>query len=111
VSGNPADPGVRGTIDPSRDDILFREPILSTARINATRPFNQALSDAGGQPIRVVVMADGTKTIMQGNHRAYGAQLDGVDSVEVLLYTPEQWEAFVGFPFLPGGTNNPAIQP
>jgi hypothetical protein len=47
---------------------------------------------------------------MQGNHRVYGAQLDGVDIVEALLYTPKQWEAFVGFPFIPGGTNNPSIQ-
>jgi len=103
------DPGVRGTIDPVRDDVIFREPILSRARIDATRPFNQVKSDAGGQSIRVVIGPGFEKTIMQGNHRVYGAQLDAVDIVEALLYTPEEWEAFVGFPFFPGGTNNPSV--
>jgi len=111
VSANALDPGVRGAIDPVRDNIVFREPVLSKARIDATRPFNQALSDGGGQPIRVVIGVGGDKTIMQGNHRVYGAQVDVLDIVEVLLYSPEQWEALVGFPFQPGGTNNPAIQP
>jgi hypothetical protein len=111
MAGGIIDPGVPGTIDPTGDDILFREPVLSGSRIDATKPFDQARSDAGGQPIRVVIADDGSKHIMQGNHRVYGAQEDGVPSVGCLIYTPDQWQAFTGMPFLPRGTNNPRIDP
>jgi hypothetical protein len=80
VATNP-DPGVRGTINPVKDDIIYRELELDGDRITAYKPFNQSLSDAGGQPIRVVVTTDGKKYIMQGNHRALGAAEEGVQSV------------------------------
>lgn len=107
----PSDPGVRGTINPVADNIIFREPVLSGRKIDATKPFNQALSDGGGQPIRVVVDSGGVKYIMQGNHRVCGAQEDSVQGVGCLLYTPEQWEEFTGMPFLSRGTNNPQVGP
>jgi hypothetical protein len=59
----------------------------------------------------VVVGSNNEKYIMQGNHRIRGAQMDGIQSVEGILYTPEQWEAFTGWPFQPGGTNNPPLGP
>jgi hypothetical protein len=105
----PHDPGVRGTLNPAKDNILFREAKLFRRRLNKVRPFNQALSDSGGQPIRVVVGPSGEKYIMQGNHRVWGAQIDGLQAVEALIYTPDQWEALTGSPFVPRGTNNPAI--
>jgi hypothetical protein len=97
----PTDPGVRGTINPVTDNIIFREPLLSARKIAAVNPFDQARSDAGGQPIRVVVDSSGVKYIMQGNHRVCGAQEDGVQSIGCLIYTPEQWQEFTGMPFLP----------
>lgn len=113
---DPADPGVRTTVDPADENLIWREgapgaPPLSRARIDATRPFNQALSDSGGQPIRVVRTADRRRFIMQGNHRLYGALEDGVDKVQVLEYTPEQWEHWTGMRFREFGSNNPAIGP
>ncbi len=108
MSSAPADPGVRGTIDPVGDDIIFREYRLDGRKIDACKPFDQAQSDAH-QPIRIIVDHDAKKYVMQGNHRVAGAQEDGLRSIGVLLYTPEQWEAFTGLPFLPGGTNNPYI--
>jgi len=110
MADDPADSGVRSTIDPIADNIIFREPVLSARKIDATRPFDQALSDGGGQPIRVVDDG-GAKYIMQGNHRIGGAQEDGVRSVGCLVYTPEEWQEFTGMPFLPRGTNNPNIGP
>jgi hypothetical protein len=110
MAGDPTDPGVRGTINPAGDNIIFREPVLSARKIDAVKPFDQAQSDSGGQPIRVVV-SGGVKYIMQGNHRVCGAQEDGVQSVGCLIYTPEQWQEFTGMPFLPWGSNNPNIGP
>jgi hypothetical protein len=106
----PIDPGVWGTIDPMEDEIVFREETLSRARVDAVRPFDQAKSDKGDQPIRVVVRQQTEKHIMQGNHRAFGAQEDGVRDVRALVYSPEEWEAFTGIPFRPRGTNNPEIR-
>ncbi len=77
-------------------------------RVDAVRPFDQALSDGGGQPIRVVA-TNGEAHVMQGNHRVFGAQQDGVTRVGALFYTPEQWADFTGLPFLPGGTDTPAV--
>src|SRR5262245_53386197 len=111
MTGDPANPGVWGSINPALDDIVFREPLLHQARVDAVRPFDQALSDGGEQPIRVVVVSMGEKYVMQGNHRVLGAQWDGLHSVGAWVYTPEQWEAYTGMPFTPGGTNNPAILP
>ncbi len=105
------DPGVRGTINPVNDNIIFRETTLRRAKIDAVSPFNQALSDAGGQPIRVVVTQADEKFVMQGNHRVRGAQAQGLQSVEGIIYNQEHWEALTGSPFLPRGTNNPAIGP
>jgi hypothetical protein len=104
------DPGVRGTIDPTADTVVFREPVLSGPRIDAAKPFDQAKSDGGGQPIRVVTHG-GLQYIMQGNHRTYAAQEEGLRAVGCLLYTPEQWQEFTGMPFVPRGTNNPGIIP
>ena len=106
MSGSPPDPGVPGTFDPAHDTIIFRELRLDAQRVAHCRPFDQAKSDAS-QPIRVVVTAAGERVIMQGNHRVYGAQEDGLTSVGGLLYTPEQWEALTGMPFRPGGTQRP----
>jgi hypothetical protein len=108
MSGDPTDPGVCGTIDPSRDTIIFREAHLDAQRVARYRPFDQAKSDAA-QPIRAVVTADGARVIMQGNHRVYGAQQDRLTGVGALLYTPEQWGALTGMPFRPGGTQGPQV--
>jgi hypothetical protein len=108
MSGASADPGVRGTIDPARDTIIYREDRLDAQKVARYRPFDQAKSDAG-QPIRTVVTADGARVIMQGNHRVYGAQEDGLTEVGAILYTPEQWEAFTEMPFRPGGTGHPQV--
>jgi hypothetical protein len=108
VVDDSTDPGVRGTINPSKDDIVFREYQLDAAKVDRYKPFDQARSDAR-QPIRVVITRDQKKYIMQGNHRVAGAQEDSLESVGAILYSPEQWEAFTGLPFLPGGTNNPYI--
>lgn len=105
------DPGVRGSLNPSQDNIIFRELELSRSRINQTQPFNQALSDTGGQPIRVVVTQNGEMHIMQGNHRIYGAREQGLPNAEALIYTPEQWEVLTESSFVPRGTNFPAITP
>lgn len=105
------DPGVRGTIDPTGDNIIFREPILRGPDVDAYRPFDQTLSDTGGQPIRVVAEPNGNTNIMQGNHRIQGAREDGVQSVGGIIYTPDQWTELTGGPFVPGGTNNPTIIP
>jgi hypothetical protein len=80
--------------------------------IDATRPFNQARSDAR-DPIRVVVTPTGERYIMQGNHRVYGAQEDSLASIGVIIYTPAEWEQHQGIslPFVPSGTNNPTIVP
>ena len=110
-SPNPADPGMRGNINPMKDRIVFREYSLSRERIEGVSPFSQALSDAGGQPIRVVVTPSGERSIMQGNHRVYGAQEQGLQSIEGIIYTPEQWESLAGSPFVLRGTNNPKITP
>jgi hypothetical protein len=105
------DPGVRGSLNPTQDNIIYREYKLSRLQIEDTKPFNQALSDNGGQPIRVVVTQGGEKYIMQGNHRIYGAREQRLQNVEAIIYTPEQWEVLTESPFVPRGTNNPAIGP
>ncbi|HKI35562.1 MAG TPA: hypothetical protein VKA46_27140 [Gemmataceae bacterium] len=109
MSSNPTDSGVRGTIDPIGDDIIFREFRLRGWNIDACKPFNQAQSDAH-HPIRIVVDHDGKKYVLQGNHRVAGAQEDGLRSIDGILYTPKQWEDFTGLSFIPGGTNNPIIE-
>ncbi len=111
VPDNPTAPGVWGKINPAKDDIVFRERELQRSRINALRPFDQTLSNGGGQPIRVVVGKSGEKYIMQGNHRIYGAQIDGLQEVEAIVYTPEQWEALTGSPFTLHGTRQPKLRP
>jgi hypothetical protein len=55
------------------------------------------------------VTAKGELVIMQGNHRVYGAQEDGLTNVVGLIYLPEQWEAFTEMPFQPGGTQRPQV--
>jgi hypothetical protein len=107
----PADPGVRGAINPLKDKIVFREYSLSRQKINDVSPFNQQLSDSGGSPIRVVVAQSGEKYILQGNNRVFGGQEQKLQSLEGLLYTEEQWEEFSGSPFDYRGTNNPRISP
>jgi hypothetical protein len=106
ASGN--DPGVRGIIDPAADTVVFREPVLSVSKIDAVKPFSQARSDGGGQPIRVV-QHGGLQYVMQGNHRTFAAQEEGLRGIGCLLYTPEQWEAFTGMPFVTRGTDNPGF--
>ncbi len=105
------DPGMWGSINPTQDKIMFVQSELSGGGINRVSPFNQSLSDSGGQPIRVVVAESGEKYIMQGNHRIYGAKEQGLQKVEVIIYTPEQWEILTEGPFVPSGTNNPRIVP
>jgi hypothetical protein len=48
---------------------------------------------------------------MQGNHRVRGAQWDGLRSIGIILYTPDEWEAFIGWPFNRWGTDNPGLIP
>jgi hypothetical protein len=110
-SQEPPDLGVEGSVDPCDETLTFIEDPLSKYKINAVRPFDQAASDGGGQPIRVVVCNDGTKYIKQGNHRLYAARLDGLRSVKGLVYSPEQWEASFETSFEPWGKNKPAIGP
>jgi len=107
----PTDTGVRKSINPSSEDIVYRETPLERTTIDEVSPFNQAASDAGGQPIRAVVTPDGKTYIMQGNHRVYGASEQGLQNVEGLIYTPEHWAEFTESPFTPGGTNNPEVVP
>jgi hypothetical protein len=105
------DPGVRGAINIQEGNIVFRECSAWRPRsLAAVRPFNQTLSDAGGQPIRAV-LAQERVFIMQGNHRVWGATLDDVNSVEGILYSPQQWESYTGLPFDPAiGTTTPPIR-
>jgi hypothetical protein len=105
------DPGVLGTINPAKDELMFVQTELSSSRIDSVSPFNQSLSDAGGQPIRVVVTQSGQKYIMQGSHRTVGAREQGLQSIRVMLYTPEQWEVLTEAPFSVRATNNPLILP
>jgi hypothetical protein len=84
---------------------------VSNTLVKRARPFDQAASDGGGEPIRIVVCGDGTKYIKQGNHRLYAARLDGLRSVKGLIYSPEQWEASFETSIEPWGKNKPAIGP
>src|SRR5262249_53471882 len=45
LSSNPPDPGVRGTIDPVGDDIIFREHRLDPDKVDRCKPFDQSQSD------------------------------------------------------------------
>ena len=104
------DPGVRGSINLQDANIIYREMTLEPQQLTAVRPFDQALSDAGGQPIRAVIGDQGTY-IMQGNHRVFGATLDNLNSVDGILYTPQQWESFTGSTFNPTlGTTTPKVR-
>jgi hypothetical protein len=111
LSQEPPDLGVEETIDPLDDRLVFTEDPLSRQKIDAVRPFNQAASDSGGQPVRVTVCTDGSKYTKQGNHRLYAARLDGLRAVNALIYTPEQWEASFEMSFDGRGNNNPGIGP
>lgn len=103
-------PGRRGNLDLVEDRIVFRESPLRRHQIEAVRPFNQAKSDAKN-PIRVVEGPGRLRYVMQGNHRVYGAQEDGLTQVEVLLYTEDEWEELMGLPFVPGeGTEDPEVE-
>ena len=104
---DPPDLGEWGSIDPTDDRIHFLEDPLSRAKVDAVRPFDQAKSDGGGQPIRVVVSHDGNIFIMQGNHRVYGAREDGIRTIGVLIYSPERWEASFEIRSDRAGNNNP----
>ena len=107
----PPDLGIETAVDPFDEKLTFIEDPLSRSKINAVRPFNQASSDGGGQPIRIVVCSDGSKYIKQGNHRMYAAREDGLRSVKALTYSPEQWQASFVTSFEPWGHNNPSIGP
>lgn len=104
--------GTRGTLNPQSERIIYREGAtearpMSGAKIDSYKPFDQALSDK--QPIRVV-RYNGEDYIMEGNHRVYGAAEDGLTQIEVIFYTPEEWEQAMGMPFVPRGTNNPHVK-
>ena len=111
LSQEPPDLGVEGTVDPSDDRLVFTEDPLSRHKIDAVRPFDQAASDGGGEPIRIVIRNDGGKYIKQGNHRLYAARQDGLRSVKALIYGPEQWEASFESSFEAWGSNDPGIGP
>lgn len=104
------DPGVRKSINLKGTRVVYREATLSSRRIDDVRPFDQALSDRSSQPIRAVIAEDGTAYIMQGNHRVFAATLDGVEFVEGLLYTPQQWQSFTGTDFKGWGAGAPPIR-
>ena len=104
------DPGIPASINLQETNIVYREISLNPDQLAAVRPFDQALSDAGGQPIRAVIGDQGAY-IMQGNHRIFGATLDNVNSVNGILYTPQQWESFTGSKFNPAlGTTAPYVR-
>jgi RHS repeat-associated protein len=110
----PAEPpagGARGTIALGDTNINFTESELSQLKIDGVSPFNQAASDAGGEPIQAVQTADGRIFVMQGNNRVKGAVQQGLPSVDGNIFTPQQWEDYTGLPFVPRGTNNPKITP
>jgi hypothetical protein len=100
----------RVELDPNDTRIIYRENRLRQADIDDVRPFSQPLSDKN-QPIRIVVDGNGKRHIMNGNHRIAGAAEDGISSVEVEMYTPEQWKEMFGLGFDPTkGVNFPAIE-
>ncbi len=86
---NFVDPGHRGSILINGKHIEMRESFNLT-KMERSRPFNQALSDADA-PIRAIVTRAGDVRIMQGNHRVWAAQADGLRHVEGLLYTTDEW--------------------
>src|SRR5438128_609546 len=77
---SPPDPGVRGAIDPTADTVIFREPILRGARIDAASP--------GGRPVfpaRVVAFLEeiGFQTVERSPRRVLLTMAD----VEVFAAT------------------------
>ena len=55
--------------------------------------------------------SDGNVHIMNGNNRTYGAREDKLDSIEVELYTPEEWKNEFDLDFNPDwGIDSPTIK-
>ena len=99
-------PGRVGQIN-LQGNVFYAEESLKRPKIDAVKPFNQALSDAE-QPIRVVVAPNGDVYVLQGCNRIFGALEDGVKSVNGVILTAAEYRHFYGAGTI-SGTPNPSV--